>query len=377
MKTIKKVFGFVTGFLGDQWRQYDSFGQLLFVLALGAISVDAMVSYQYGQSITKTHAIGYALLAIVFALLPDIAAREADRKKYASAIALGILGIPLGLVALQSHIGYTGGVRLGEMTEVAFHEQKLDGAKKVRDGEASNVDLWRKRHADLSEQKRDLLKQAPWAATVTAVSLREELANLDGKIAAEVAGGRGGRKAGCKTECERLKDQRKDVSAKIDNTERLGTLDKELAKLDAQITATQKLMVDSTKAVTDVGIKQSLVVHQNGVLSKVAHLVGVEADAESVSLASASSTSIAFMILAPLLMFSAGRNRRPEYMVGKTPTHVEPEKATPATIVDGYRPEEPQQSVTFSKVTQGDLNRAMIQDILARIPSSRVNFKTA
>lgn len=330
---FRDVPSFIGRFLADQWKQFDTFGQLLFVLALGAITVDAAVSYQYGKSITTTHAIGYALLAVVFALLPDIAAREADRGKAGNAAVIGLLGLPLGLVALQSHIGYTGGVRLGEMSDVAFHQAKLDGATKVRDSEATNLDFWRDQHKALSAEKASIIAHNAWGVTsITADALRDEVAALNGKIAAEEKGGRGGRKAGCKAVCEKLKDERTAVVAKIAATERLADVTKKIADLDQRIEATQKVMAKETQAVADTGIKQSLVVHQNGVLGKMAALVGYHPDAETVSLASASSTSVAFMLLAPLLMFAAGRNRKPEYMNGEHPASEEDKTAAAPSV---------------------------------------------
>lgn len=309
---FKDVPSFLASFLASQWRQYNAVGQGIFVLALVALAVDAAVSYQYGKSITTLHAIGYAVLAIAFAILPDLAAREGEKGNGWTAVGLLACCLPLGIVALQSHIGYTGGVRLGEMSEVAFHQAKLEGVKQVRDSEATNLDFWRKQLGSLSDEKAALLAQNPWATSVTADALRSEVKTLDGKIAAEEKGGRGGRRAGCKAECEKLKDQRNAVLAKIGGIERLDGITAKIAELTERIERTQNVLKKETREVADTGIRQSLVVHQNGVLGRIAHFAGYEADAETISLASASSTSIAFMMLAPILMFAAGRNRRPE-----------------------------------------------------------------
>ena len=63
-------------FMKNQWNQYTDFGQFLWILALFAMAVDAGIAYEFGSTLSYLHAGGFALVALAFCILPDVASME-------------------------------------------------------------------------------------------------------------------------------------------------------------------------------------------------------------------------------------------------------------------------------------------------------------
>lgn len=310
IRTIKQAITFAGSFLTAQWRQYNPTGQMLFVLALVAMAVDATISWEYGMSMSPAHAAGYALIAIAMTLFPDIAASEFEKGSKGNGTIFTGLCMALAVVAYQSHIGYGSGIRLGDMQQTKFHNAKLESEEAGLKSEGTNLDLWRQQRKALADERAALVKDRPFVTTVTAEALRASLPVLDKKIAAEAAGGRGGRKAGCKAECEKLNDEKVKVTEQIANVEMLNGVTAQLAALDAKIDSTQRVIDKKVAQVAETGFKSSTVVNQNTALGDLWQLVsGKEPPAKLVSLATMGTTSLAFLLLAPAFMYGAGRNR--------------------------------------------------------------------
>ncbi len=321
-RIVHGVVQFTANFLANQWRQYNQLGQMLFVFAVAAIAVDAGVSYQYGKSMTLLHGIGFAIVAIAFCLLPDVAVTEwrKGNKHGAWPVALGSL--VLGLVALQSHIGYGGGVRLKEMQQTGFQHAKATDVRKVADSEAQNLAMWRK---SLEEKQAEYAaaKQAfPWVSTVKADGLKAQLATLQERMTAEEKGKRG-RAAGRGKEFESLQNQANTLTERIASIEKFNELGDAIDKLKAQIEATQKVVDKKIDTVAKTGYESNTVVNQNDIIVSLVNFVrGIDA-AEAIkpdevqrvvaNTAVTGFNSIGFLICAPLLMLAAGLNRRPEF----------------------------------------------------------------
>ncbi len=297
---MKKIAGFIAGFLKTQWNQYTPFGQLLFALALAALAVDAAISYEYGVSMTRLHGLGFALVAITFCILPDVASMEWSKGNKGAAMALALCCVPLGVVAYQSHIGYGAGVRVGDMQQTGVTNAKFDDARESLKSERANLDMWRKQLADLEAQNA-------WATTVTADSLRAKLPSLELAIAQEA------KRGGCGPKCLERTKERDTITAQIATTEKVADLGK-------RIEATQRILDGKTTKAASADFKSSTVVNQNGVFAKLYKAAtgekaadAIQADAvtqEFVSIFTAGSGALAFMMIAPLLMFAAGRNRK-------------------------------------------------------------------
>lgn len=280
---------------------YTGPGRFWLSLGIVALIVDAAISYQYGVSLTTLHGLGFALVAIFFALLPDAAYSEIEAKRIASGAVMAALCVPLGMVAFYSHLGYGAGVRLGDMQQTGVQNVRYDDAREKVADNKRNVALW-------TTQLDELRAAAPWVATVSANGLRAQLAPMQKDIELET------RRGGCGPKCQKL------MKSKADIEERIGKAEQR-ANLEKQIAATQKLVDEYREAAAKTDFKSSAVVNQNNVAAQLwLAMTGADADkainpdqvtASFTSIFIAGGGSLAFMIMAPVGFFLAGRNRKP------------------------------------------------------------------
>lgn len=280
---------------------YTGPGRFWLSLGIVALIVDAAISYQYGVSLTTLHGLGFALVAIFFALLPDAAYSEIEAKRIASGAVMAALCVPLGMVAFYSHLGYGAGVRLGDMQQTGVQNVRYDDAREKVADNKRNVSMW-------TEQLAELTKQAPWAATVNPDGLKAQLVSADKAIELE------GKRGGCKSKCLALMKEKAALEERIATAERA-------TNLQQQIAATQRLIDSYREAAAKTDFKSSAVVNQNNVAAQLwLAMTGADADkainpdqvtASFTSIFIAGGGSLAFMIMAPVGFFLAGRNRKP------------------------------------------------------------------
>lgn len=249
-KAVKLCFGFI----GEMLRELDAFGRFWMVLGLVVLVIAARMSYKFGSDVSPDHAAFLAVLTVVAAFGPLAAEILWQRGRKPMAVVTALICAPLLGIEFYSHAGYTAGLRGSNIETATVQNTKFDGAQDDVKATRASLLLWQKQLADLQAQ-------APWAATVTADALRGEVKNLDDKIAAEAAGGRGGRKAGCKAECEKLKDQRSAVAQRIAAVE-------QMADLKSRIDATQRIVDAAREKADHTEHKSSAVAHQNQSLKK-------------------------------------------------------------------------------------------------------------
>lgn len=281
---------------------YSSIGKFWLTLGIAALVVDAAISYQYGITLTRLHGFGFALVAIFFALLPDAAYSEFEHRRIGSGVAMAALCIPLGMVAFYSHLGYGAGVRLGDMQQTGVHNAKFEDTRDSLKSDRTNIDMWRK-------QLAELLEQNAWAASVKADALRSQVATADKAIELET------KRGGCKSKCEAKMRERDAINERIGKIEQVEDLNK-------RIEATQRIIDGKTKEASVATYESSPVVNQNNVAAQL-FLAFTGAAPESAinpdnvtasftNIVIAGGGSLAFMIMAPVGFFLAGRYRRRE-----------------------------------------------------------------
>lgn len=304
---------------------YSGQGRFWLILGIVALIVDAAISYQYGKSLTILHGLGFALVAVFFALLPDAAYSEIENRRIASGLAMGALCIPLGTVAFYSHLGYGAGVRMGDMQQTGVQNVRFDDAREKVADNKRNLKLW-------TTQLDELRAASPWVATVNADGLRAQLAPMDKSIEIET------RRGGCGPKCQKL------MAAKADIEDRIGKAEQR-ANLEKQIAATQKLVDNYREASANTEYRSSAVVNQNNVAAQLfLAMTGAEPDkaikpdevtSSFTSIFIAGGGSLAFMIMAPVGFFLAGRNRHREAPMSALPEIVRPEPpAWPAAATE-------------------------------------------
>jgi hypothetical protein len=151
-----------------------------------------------------------------------------------------------------------------------------------------------------------------WAATVKADGLRGQLATLHARIEEEKKGNRG-RKAGCGKECERLQNEANALEQRIATVEQASDLSKRIEAtqriLDTKLAKAEKTEFKSSSVVNQVSTAGQLYLAFTGAKPEDT----LEPDRVTVSYANLIITaggSLAFMLMAPIGFFIAGRNRR-------------------------------------------------------------------
>jgi hypothetical protein len=305
------IVGFGT-FLSTQWRQYTPFGQMLWILALVAIGVDAGISYQFGSTLSSLHAIGFGLVALAFCILPDVAAMEWRKGQKTTAGWIVAACVPLGCVALLTHVGYSASIRVGDMQQSDVSNVKYEDTRAaVKDAEGK-IKFFTERIAALKDAN-------PWVTTVSAEGLKAQEPALEEAITQET------RRGGCGPKCLTLKKELADVMERAGKAE-------DLAKHESMLLAAQTGLDKARATAKATDYVSSTAVNHTDTLFKALSLVRFQpVDNVTVSEREATNTgimgmsSLAFLLLAPIFYLSAGLNRRPgvldAWIHGKDPSN--------------------------------------------------------
>lgn len=282
------------------WQQYTPLGQLFLFLGCAALVVDAGMSYAFGISMSKWHAIGFALCAFFLAFLPDAAYREHEHGRKGTAAILGLLCVPLGIVAYYTHVGYTVGQRVMDSEGASVQNVKYED---TRDGIEEG-----KRSLKLAEDRlKDLTAANGWSATVTATALRAQLDTAQKAIDLEAARG------GCKAKCAARMKEKADLESRIAILE-------ERTDLTTRIEAAKRWLEKARDQAKGTDKRVSQAQNQNKFVSQLV-LAYAGADTEAALNPDASTqnfvqifisamVALVGIIMAPVGMFVAGRNRK-------------------------------------------------------------------
>jgi hypothetical protein len=285
-------------FLATQWKQYTPFGQMLWVLALIAISVDAGISYQFGSTLSVLHAAGFALVALAFCILPDVSAMEFRKGRKTTGGWIALACIPLGMVAFLTHLGYSASIRVGDFQQSDVHNAKYEDTRDaVKDAEG--------RIKQFSDRIAELKAANPWITTVSADGLKAQEPALEEAIAQE------SRRGGCGPKCLALKQKLADVMEQAGKAE-------ELASHEAMLVAAQRGLDKARASAHDATYVSSTAVNHTDTLFKAISFVRGQftenvtmTDRDVTNTGIMGASSIAFLLLAPLFYLAAGLNRRP------------------------------------------------------------------
>lgn len=287
-------------FARQQWNSFNPVGQFWLIIGLGALAVDAAISFKYGWTQTSIHAAGFALLAVFFAFLPDQAALMWERRKFFASLTMWAVTGCIGTMAFWSHLGYGAGVRVGDIQQTGVQNSIHKAVNANADSERANLDAWKKQLATLMEANA-------WAATVKADGLRAQLDSHDEAIRQEE------KRGGCGPKCLGLKQAKGKLEERIATVEQASDLTKRIEAtqriLDAKLAKAEKVEFKSSSVVNQVSTAGQLYLAFSGAKPEDT----LEPDRVTVSYANLIITaggSLAFMLMAPIGFFIAGRNRR-------------------------------------------------------------------
>lgn len=322
----------------DMFDSLDPFGRFWLLLGLGSLAAAAAMSFDFGWGVSAKHAIFLAILTAVAAFGPMAAEMLWSKGRRGVAIATAIVCVPLLAIEFYSHAGYTAGLRGSNIETAHVQNTKWTNSQDAVKEDRTNLAMWEKRLAELEAQNA-------WVATVTADSLRAQLASAN--LAIDIEAKRGG----CKARCLELTKQRDTLASKI-------ALAEEKSELTKKIEATKRVLASARDKAASTEFKSSSVDHQNKFLTRVVALVAngtttasdlQEASAEqSVNLAMA----IAGTGLPAFALFMAGLFRRPD----DEQPRVEPSK-TAGKLSPAGMPAEPIHIHTVERIKDATLRQ--------------------
>ena len=284
-------------FLRKQWGQYTEFGQFLWLLALFAMAVDAGISYEFGSTLSYLHAAGFALVALAFCILPDVAALEFRKGRTATAGWMALACVPLGFVAFLTHVGYGASIRVGDMQQSDVSNVKYDDTRKAVADAQDKIKFFEGRIADLKGAN-------PWITSVSADGLKSQAPALEEAIRQEE------RRGGCGPKCLALKQKMADILDRAGKAEQLASHEKMLL-------AAQNGLEKARAVASNATYTSSTAVNHTDTLFKAVSLVTgsfttdvTMTEREATNTGIMGVSSLAFLLLAPMFYFSAGLNRR-------------------------------------------------------------------
>jgi len=309
MTAIRSILAALARGSAAYWNSHNTTGQIWLGMGLIALIVDAALCYQYGVTQTTWHGIGFAVVAFFFAKLPDGAYAEFEKGNRLAGLVLGLLCIPLGAVAYQSHIGYGAGVRMGDIKQAAIQDIKYEDARGQVVDNVANVKMWK-------EQLEKLKAANGWSPTTKADALHSELATIRSRIDEEKKGTRG-RKAGCGKECERLQNEAGDIEKKIATVESVSDLTSKIEATQRLVDKYREASAKTESGTSSVAMQATANTQMFGIIRAAwkgepleQALKATEDSAKLANLLITAAGSLAFMLMAPIGFFMAGRNRR-------------------------------------------------------------------
>lgn len=229
-----------------------STGIILSRIAFGFTMVAAAMSFGFGKEMHWIHGLGLAFLTFITAICPDAVYHMYERGKWAIALAVAVVAVPMFVMEFSSHAGYAAGFRGVNMSEARVSQIKWEGAQEATAEDKTNLEMWKKQLSDLTAQNG-------WAATVKAEALRDQVKNAEEYIKMEAARG------GCKQKCEARMRERDALVTKIGTIEQAEDLTK-------RIEATQRILDKKRDVAAKTEHKSSPISFQNRFFAKVAAL---------------------------------------------------------------------------------------------------------
>ncbi len=243
--------------LKEMFGELTPFGKFWLYIGLATLGAAAAMSFDFGWTVSWKHALFLALLSIITAFAPEAAYRQFTEGRKGAGIAVAVVCAPLFLIEFYSHAGYTAGQRGVNMGEARVQNATYTGTQNAVSEDEESL---QKAKTSLEQLKLAF----PWAATVTADSLRAQIPAIDEKLRQEEQRG------GCGPKCLAIKAEKADIESRIATAEERNNITSRISELEKRLGERR-----TTAATTE--FKHSSVDYMNGFLaSAVATVTGQE-----------------------------------------------------------------------------------------------------
>ena len=239
--------------LKEMFGELSAFGKFWLYVGLLTLIAAALMSFDFGWSVSWKHALFLALLSVITAFAPEAAYRQWQRGTKGAAIAIIAVCAPLFAIEFYSHAGYTAGLRGHNLTDAKVQNVKYAGAQEAVSEDKTNLSMWQ-------DRLQKLEAQYAWLPTVTSESLQARLASANLAIEQE------SKRGGCGPKCLERTKERDEIASRMN-------LAGERADLTKKIEATKSVLAKAREKAETTEFKHSSVDHQNQFLAKAVALV--------------------------------------------------------------------------------------------------------
>jgi hypothetical protein len=217
--------------------------KLAALLGVGAMVFDTWLSGKFGWTISADMAGIFALVSLASGVLLVIAAAFWRSGHVGIAKGIAIAWAPIFAFNVLSNMGVATANRMTDVHQATVQQTKFESAQDSAKEAATNLKLW-------TSQLAKLKADNAWVASVTADSLRGQLAEL------QAAADRESRRGGCGSKCEAIKAQVRDVQSRIGAAEQRDDLTKRIAATE-NLVAKYREKAATTEAGTSQALNQS------------------------------------------------------------------------------------------------------------------------
>lgn len=278
--------------LRNLFALYDTYGKVVLALALVGLVSSAAMAFFFGIAVSLMHGIFLVVVSIGFALGPHLAHKVWLKGARTSAVIIGVLCIPLGIIEFYSHNGYTAGLRGVNIGDAKVQQAKYSGAQEAVGEDKTNLKLWQDRLSKLEGENA-------WLPTVTATALRAEIPAIDEAIRQEM------KRGGCGPKCLALKEKKAGVESKVGLAE-------EKADLTKKLEATRAVLAKAREKADTTEFKHSAAEQQATSIAKLVSMISAgslkptDLQAEAVEQSANLGMAVAAMLQPALFFFIAG-----------------------------------------------------------------------
>lgn len=235
-------------------------------LATGVVALGfgIAMAFEYGRAMSNLHAGSLALLAIAVSIAFVGAEMFRNKGRRYAAAMLVLIGFGLSLGEYGTHFGYTVGSRVAETQQTGVQNANHEAIQDNRKSEAVKLSMIRSHLKGVMEERSELLKAYPWAATVKPEGLMAEISVHDKAIELETNRG------GCKAKCQELMAKKADLEKRISSAAKFSEIGKRMDDLQDQAKASQAVLDRKVEVATTTEFHSSKIVNQTEGFAQIA-----------------------------------------------------------------------------------------------------------
>lgn len=241
--------------------------KIAFYTGLGALAAGIGMAFEYGRAMSYLHAVSLGLLAIGVSIAFVGAKMARNNGSQIGGVLLTAIAMGLSVGEYGTHFGYTVGNRVADSQQTGVHNAAYKAVQDNRASEKHNLELWIDQRSQLMAARAERLKLNPWITSASSEGLQDQIANMEGDFVFK-------RSKQCADvtlpESRRFCDKRAGLKNQLGSINEFNHDAEEVAKLDKQIEATQRVLDKKTEKATTATYQSSKIVNQTAGFAQLA-----------------------------------------------------------------------------------------------------------